>query len=399
MRLMSKMLMVVALMVAMLVIGCGQAVKEPAKAAAPSVADKIKAAGFEMVKIDEVKAIVGNGVYSKERGTLIDARPARVSDKGYIPTSFNLPDTKFDEYFPAFEKLGLAKDDLIVTYCGGVKCGKSLIVAKELRAKGYTNIRIYLDGEPDWTKQGKHIEIAMSVAKKNFDKGGFVFIDARPERVFKKGTIAGSINIPDTKFDEYKDQLPADKNAAVIAFCGGFKCEKSHVVAERMLAMGYTNVSVYAGGVPEWKAAGYPMAKGGEAAAVKKEMKPMASDGFKIEEQGILITQFFIDKLLDPADRPADVTIVDVRNADEVAAGKIPGSVNVSSKVFQDEGCDAFLSKMPKEGRVVFHCASGGRAGEVYFGLLDDCKPADIDRYYFLDAGVNCDTQPCKIGM
>jgi len=399
MRLMSKMLMVVALMVTMLVIGCGQAAKAPVEGkGGPSVAEKIKAAGFEMVKIDEVKEIVGNGVYSKERGTLVDARPERSYDKGHIATSQALPDTKFDAFFPEFEKLGLNKDDLIVTYCGGVKCGKSLIVAKALRAKGYTNIKIYLDGEPDWTKKGNYLEISMSVAKKNFDKGGFVFIDARPARVFKKGTIAGSINIPDTKFYEYKDQLPADKNVAVIAFCGGFKCEKSHIVADKMLAMGYTNVVVYAGGVPEWKAAGYPMAKGGAAPAMKKAASA-SSEGFKIEEQGILITQFFIDELLDPADRPADVTIVDVRNDDEVAAGKIPGTVHVTSKILHNDGCDAFLSKMPKEGRVVFHCASGGRAGEVYFGLLDDCKPADIDRYYFLDAAVNCDTQPCKIGM
>lgn len=145
------------------------------------------------------------------------------------------------------------------------------------------------------------------------------------------------------------------------------------------------------------KKAGYPMAKGGAAAAAPVKKAAASSAGFPVEEPGIIKTDFFVATLLNPATRPADVTIVDVRNADEIAAGAIPGSLKVSSKEVA-KGCDAFLAQMPKSGSVVFHCASGGRAGETYFFLADDCKPADIDRYYFLDAGVNCDTQPCKIG-
>jgi rhodanese-related sulfurtransferase len=399
---MSRMLTVVALMVALLALGCGQAAKKPAADAhaGGDVASKIKAAGFEIVDIAEVKKIIGNGVWNKERGTIVDARPARKYDGAHIPTSKLIPDTKFDAFFPAFEKIGLAKDDFIVTYCGGVKCAKSLIVAKALREKGYTNVKIYLAGMPEWKKAGNYVELSLKGAKKLFDKKQATFIDARPERKFKKSTIAGAVVVPDTKFEKFKGNLPADKNAIAIPFCGGYKCEKSHIVADHMLEMGYKKVFVLAAGMPGWKKAGYPVAKGGDAAEAAAPKKAAASDdGFKIEEQGILVTQFFIDNLLDPNKRPADVTIVDVRNDDEVAAGKIPGSVHVTSKVLHNDGCDAFLSKMPKEGRVVFHCASGGRAGEVYFGLLDDCKPADIDRYYFLDAGVNCDSQPCKIGQ
>jgi len=389
--------MVVALLVTFIALGCGQAAKAPmADAATASVADKAKAAGFDLVKIDEVKMIVGNGVWDKARGTLVDARPDRVYNAGHIPTAKLISDTKFDAMYPEFEALGLAKDAYIVTYCGGVKCGKSLIVAKALRAKGFTNIKMYLDGQPDWDKSGNYSEVSIEGAKKLYDKG-VPFIDARPERVFKKGTIAGAVNVPDTKIEEFKGDLPADKAALAVTFCGGFKCEKSHIVADYMLKNGYTNVLVYAGGEPEWKAAGFPMAAGGEA--VKMEKKAMApTAGFPVEEPGIIKTDFFIANLLDPATRPADVTIVDVRNDNEVAAGKIPGTVNVSSKEVAN-GCDAFLAKMPKTGKVVFHCASGGRAGETYFFLADDCKPADISRYYFLDASVNCDSQPCKIGQ
>lgn len=396
MRFMSKMLTVVALMITLMVLGCGQAAKEPAKAAKASVMDQAKAAGFEIVDLAEAKKIVGNGVWDKSRGTLVDARPERKYDGAHIPTAKLIPDTKFDEFFPAFAK-EVGPEDYVVTFCGGLKCEKSLIVAEKLKEKGYKNVKIFLAGQPAWNKSGSYNEVSLAGAKKLQAKGA-TFIDARPERKFKKSTIPGSVVVPDTKFDEFKGNLPTDKAAVAVPFCGGYKCEKSHIVAEKMLEMGYTNVLVYAGGAPEWKKAGNPMAPGGDAPAAKKSAAAASDGGFKVEEQGILVTQFFIDKLLDPATRPADVTIVDVRNDNEVAAGKIPGSLHVSSKLTA-EGCDAYLSKMPKEGRVVFHCASGGRAGEVYFFLLDECKPADIDRYYFLDAGVNCDSQPCKIGQ
>lgn len=399
MRLMSKMLTVAVMAVALLVIGCGQAAKEvkpAAAAAAPSVADMAKEKGFELVKIDEVKKIVGNGVWDKARGTLVDARPFRKYEAAHIPTAQVIPDTEFDKYFPEFEKLGLAKDAYIVTYCGGVKCEKSLIVAEKLRENGYTNIKMYLDGEPDWTKSGAYMEVSLDAAKKIYDKGGATFIDARPDRMFKKGTIAGSVNVPDTAIEKFAGNLPADKAALAVTFCGGFKCEKSHIVADYMLKNGYTNVLVLAAGEPAWKAAGYPYAAGGEKVETAAPAAAVSGD-FPVEEQGVIKTSFFIEKLLNPATRPADVTIVDVRNANEVAAGIIPGTVNVSSKETA-KGCDAFVAQMPKTGKVVFHCASGGRAGETYYFLLDTCKLADISRYYFLDAAVNCDSQPCKIG-
>jgi hydroxyacylglutathione hydrolase len=36
----------------------------------------------------------------------------------------------------------------------------------------------------------------------------------------------------------------------------------------------------------------------------------------------------------------------------------------------------------------VFVCATGARAGEMYFGIKDDCKYGDIEKMFFLDADV-----------
>lgn len=172
MRLMSRMLTVIVILTAFVVIGCGGAAKKKPAAeghGGASVADKVKAAGFEIIDLAAAKAIVGNGVWNPKRGTLVDARPARKFDGAHIPTAQLLPDTKIPKYMPAFKKkLGLPKDALIATYCGGLKCEKSLIVAEALRKEGYTNVKVFLAGQPAWNKAGNYNEVSLAGAKKNF---------------------------------------------------------------------------------------------------------------------------------------------------------------------------------------------------------------------------------------
>lgn len=69
-------------------------------------------------------------------------------------------------------------------------------------------------------------------------------------------TILGSISIPDTEFDKLVGRFPINKDEKIVTFCAGFDCEKSNIVAEKLYNLGYKNVSVYAGGLPEWKKAG-----------------------------------------------------------------------------------------------------------------------------------------------
>lgn len=399
MRFKSKLLVILTLFTAFLIMGCGQVKPAPAAKAgeAASVAEQAKVAGFQLVAIADVKAVVGNGVWDKTRGTIVDARPAKIYDKAHIPTAVSVPDTEIETAFPAFEALGLAKTDYVITYCGGVKCEKSLTVAKYLRDKGYTNVKMYLDGMPDWQSKS-YSEVSLNVAKGIFDKNAAIFIDARPAKIFAKGTIPGAISIPDTQFEDNKANLPADKTAAVITFCGGFKCEKSHVVADLMYKMGYTNILVFSAGIPEWQKAGFPMAPGGQAVEQPKVAAPVATDAKALpqgDEPGIVSTSYFVKTLIDPATRPAGVTIVDVRNANELNDGVFAGSVNISSKDTK-KGCDAFISELPKAGFVVFHCASGGRAMETY-DFVKSCKVQDISRYYFLDAYVNCAAGKCTV--
>ena len=47
-------------------------------------------------------------------------------------------------------------------------------------------------------------------------------IDSRPYKAkFIKGHIPMAVSIPDSKFDKMTDQLPADKTALLVFYCGG----------------------------------------------------------------------------------------------------------------------------------------------------------------------------------
>jgi len=49
-----------------------------------------------------------------------------------------------------------------------------------------------------------------------------LIIDSRPKRAkYDKGYVPTAISIPHRKFDEFKDQLPEDKNTLLIFYCGG----------------------------------------------------------------------------------------------------------------------------------------------------------------------------------
>lgn len=102
------------------------------------------------------------------------------------------------------------------------------------------------------------------------------------------------------------------------------------------------------------------------------------------KEEGTVDKAFFKKAF---AEKAANLAVVDVRTKFEFAAGNFPGSIHVPINDIYSEGCPATIARLPKDGYVVFVCATGARAGEMYFGLKDDCK-MDMKRFAFLDAEV-----------
>jgi rhodanese-related sulfurtransferase len=168
----------------------------------------------------------------KKGVVIIDSRPAaRQYDPGHIPGAINIPDSQFDKLV---DKLPADKATLLLFYCGGLECMLSHNSAFKAEKLGYTNIKVYPAGSPEWKAKGAQMSVSAAYIKKLADdKAPYVLIDARPKRVADKGMIPSAINISDTEFDKHVDKLPADKATLLIFYCGGMECVLSDNSAEK----------------------------------------------------------------------------------------------------------------------------------------------------------------------
>ena len=91
-------------------------------------------------------------------------------------------------------------------------------------------------------------ELAKDKQSKVFDANG---ADFRA----KNGTIPGAVLL--TSSSQYAlEQLPKQKDAALVFYCANTMCSASEAAAKRASAAGYTNVAVLPEGLMGWKAAG-----------------------------------------------------------------------------------------------------------------------------------------------
>ncbi len=301
----------------------------------------------------------------KKGVVLIDSRPTgRKYDLGHIPGSVNIPDSMFDKHA---DKLPADKSTLLIFYCEGFDCALSHNSAAKAEKLGYTNIKVYAAGYPEWIAKGMQGAVSTAYVKKLLDdKADFVLVDARPGRVFAKGAIPGAVNIPETSFDKDAAKLPADKAKLVVVYCGGLDCVLSDKVAEKAKKLGYSNVMTYPEGYPAWTKA-Y-----GEAQPAKA---PVAIEAGK--EKGSMAVASF-ERIM--KESPDSIMLVDVRDAKEFAKGSVKGAVNIPIGQLEKQ-----IDGLPAGKPIVFLCGTGARAGEAY-DMVKLLK-ADLP-VYFLDAEI-----------
>lgn len=282
---------------------------------------------------------------------LIDSRPAaRKYDPGHIPTAVNIPDSAFDKLAPTL--LPADKAMLLVFYCDGPECILSHNSAFKAEKLGYTNIRVYADGFPDWIKGGNLHAVSVAYLKKLIDeKAPIILIDSRPkERKYDVGHIPGAISLPDSQFDKLAAQLlPADKAAALYFYCEGLSCKLSNDSAQKAIKLGYSNVKVVPEGYPAWE-------KAYGAGASAATSKPPAMEAGK--EAGTITVASF-ERIYKEA--PASVHLIDVREPQEFASGSFKGAINMPINSLEKS-----LDKLPLDKPIIFFCGAGGRSGEAY---------------------------------
>ncbi len=51
------------------------------------------------------------------------------------------------------------------------------------------------------------------------------------------------------------------KSAEIVVYCGGPKCPRSRMAADKLVKLGFENVRAYEGGLEEWRGAGLAIDK------------------------------------------------------------------------------------------------------------------------------------------
>lgn len=89
-----------------------------------------------------------------------------------------------------------------------------------------------------------------------------ILIEALPKKYYMDAHLPGALNIPHDQVGELAPKLLPNKSAEIIVYCASGPCENSGIAAERLAAIGYTNVRDYHEGKQDWVEAGLPTESG-----------------------------------------------------------------------------------------------------------------------------------------
>ncbi len=94
--------------------------------------------------------------------------------------------------------------------------------------------------------------------KTAIDAGTVTVVDALGGEYHAKEHLPGAIALIRDDVDAQAPTLLPDRDAAIVTYCSNPACPNSGHVADRLTALGYTNVRKYREGIQDWVEAGLP---------------------------------------------------------------------------------------------------------------------------------------------
>lgn len=118
--------------------------------AAEAAESPLEIAGATTISVAEAKALFDSGVI------FIDVRKDSDWEAGRVPGAVHLELKKV----LSAESLGeiIAMNDTVVIYCNGPKCMRSSKACAKAVEWGFTNVRYFRGGFPDWQSAGYPVE-------------------------------------------------------------------------------------------------------------------------------------------------------------------------------------------------------------------------------------------------
>lgn len=148
----------------------------------------------------------------------------------------------------------------LVFFCKGPLCDKGHRAAKTAIALGYTNVKVYQAGLPDWirkrfpvthTVEYPKVDIPRMYPQEIYEKlDELTILDIRATEAKQIGQIKQGvvINIPLDDLEEKYDALPKNQMIAIVDFGGG----QVDICGRYLVSKGYTNLVGIEGGAKAW---------------------------------------------------------------------------------------------------------------------------------------------------
>jgi rhodanese-related sulfurtransferase len=123
--------------------------------------------------------------------------------------------------------------------------------------------RAYRPDTGNQTSRNLFQEADADMVRQFVSGGQAILVDARTPEEFAVGRIPGARSLPVAHFEEafatLKPQLGSER--IIIAYCRGFSCGDSQLLAEKLRANDLRVVLIYRGGIEDWMGKGYDLEK------------------------------------------------------------------------------------------------------------------------------------------
>jgi rhodanese-related sulfurtransferase len=94
------------------------------------------------------------------------------------------------------------------------------------------------------------------------EAGRVTVVDALGGDYYTKQHLPGAVPLVEDEVTDRAATLLPDRTAPIVTYCSNPSCPNSGRVADRLTALGYTNVRKYREGIEDWGAAGLPTESG-----------------------------------------------------------------------------------------------------------------------------------------
>jgi rhodanese-related sulfurtransferase len=109
----------------------------------------------ENLSLDQILRINLVGAKSRfdqKSCVFLDARSPEEYTEGHIPGALEFYANDFEKFAPQILPQLKDKHQELITYCHGSSCDLSLQLANNLIQQGYTNVKVFFGGWPEWKK-------------------------------------------------------------------------------------------------------------------------------------------------------------------------------------------------------------------------------------------------------